>query len=74
MLHTRLAKFKLLRDWLSLQEAQRIGDDFLALEKFVNINYLVRVHVSGHCGANSHATSILSSTHVLQQGLARVHC
>ena len=27
------------------QEAQRIGDDFLALEKFVNINYLVRAVV-----------------------------
>ena len=26
----------------ALQEAKRIGDDFLALEKFVNLNYLVR--------------------------------
>lgn len=27
--------------WL-LQEAKRIGDDFLALEKYVNLNYMVR--------------------------------
>lgn len=24
-----------------LQEAKRIGDEFLALEKYVNLNYLV---------------------------------
>lgn len=26
-----------------LQEAKDIGDEFLALEKFVNLNYLVRI-------------------------------
>ena len=25
-----------------LQEAQRLGDEFLSLEKYVNLNYLVR--------------------------------
>ena len=26
---------------LALQEAHRIGDDFLLLEKYVNLNYMV---------------------------------
>ena len=32
-----------------LQEAHRIGDEYLALEKFVNLNYMVRPlwHVLG---------------------------
>ena len=25
------------------QEAQRLGDEFLSLEKYVNLNYLVRL-------------------------------
>ena len=25
-----------------VQEAQRLGDEFLSLEKYVNLNYLVR--------------------------------
>ena len=29
-------------DSLNLQEAKKIGDEFLALEKYVNLNYLVR--------------------------------
>ena len=28
---------------LLVQEAQRLGDEFLSLEKYVNLNYLVRL-------------------------------
>ena len=30
------------------QEAKRLGEEFLALEKFVNLNYLVRASASRH--------------------------
>lgn len=30
-----------VQSWPILQEAKDIGDEFLALEKFVNLNYLV---------------------------------
>ena len=30
----------------AMQEAKEIGDEFLALEKYVNLNYLVRTSIS----------------------------
>lgn len=29
--------------WVCMQEAKEIGDEFLALEKYVNLNYLVSI-------------------------------
>lgn len=53
-MHAHMCKGRsLMMAWLSycLQAAQLIGDDFLALEKYVNINYLVR----DQCPACIHA-------------------
>lgn len=35
--------------FLLVQEAQRLGDEFLSLEKYVNLNYLVRLFSSIPC-------------------------
>lgn len=33
----------------SVQEAQKLGDEYLALEKYVNLNYMVRPHCYFAC-------------------------
>jgi hypothetical protein len=50
LLFRRAAAARLV--FLHLQEAQRIGDDFLALEKYVNINYLVRAVARNRASAS----------------------
>lgn len=54
-------------DWTSscgclLQDAKAIGDDFLALEKYVNLNYLVRLAA----GTATAATCAEHLSHVLR--------
>lgn len=43
---------------LGLQDAKNIGDEFLALEKYVNLNYLVSCNFTGQ-----HNRFVESSTH-----------
>ena len=40
-----------------MQEAHRIGDDFLQLEKFVNLNYMVRWWYGCECGSDGTAVA-----------------
>lgn len=52
---------------VNVQEAKKVGDEFLALEKYVNLNYLVRPKAQVHyCNPSTHYTyqaSMLSQKH-----------